>query len=183
MMEYVNIMEAARRCQVSDKTIRRWIHAHKLPARFPQSNRSEIAVSDLEPFLPRHPLGHVQEAPIESRIEVLEHRVQALEQQRQQLQSGSEAPKEKRPSRRETRTTSPLPKQFVSLLTFASQHNVAESKVQTHVEMGLLPAKRGEWMDRDGTMVMLALDTKGRRAFYQVYHGVPPFVECHQCPH
>jgi excisionase family DNA binding protein len=68
-MEYVNIMEAARRCQVSDKTIRRWIHAHKLPARFPQSNRSEIAVSDLEPFLPRQPPGHVQPAAIERRIE------------------------------------------------------------------------------------------------------------------
>ena len=84
-MEYVNIMEAARRCQVSDKTIRRWIHAHKLSARFPQSNRSEIAVSDLEPFLPRQAPGPVQEASIESRIAALERRVQALEQQVQQL--------------------------------------------------------------------------------------------------
>jgi hypothetical protein len=182
-MEYVNIMEAARRCQVSDKTIRRWIHAHKLPARFPQSNRSEIAVSDMEPFLPRHPPGPVQEASIESRIVVLEHRVQVLEQQVQQLLRRSEAPKTKGPSRRETRTSGPLPKRFVSLLTFAKHHNVAESKVQTHVEMGLLPAKRGEWTDVDGTVVMLALETKGRRTFYQVYHGVPPFVECNQCPH
>jgi hypothetical protein len=109
--------------------------------------------------------------------------VQALEQQLQPLLSRSEAPKTKRPSRRETRTTGPLPKRFVSLRAFASHHNVAEAKVQTHVEMGLLAAKRGEWTDRDGTMVMLALDTKGRRAFYQVYHGVPPFVECNQCPH
>ena len=44
-MEYVNIMEAARRCGVSDKTIRRWIHAEKLRARFPQPNRCEIAVA------------------------------------------------------------------------------------------------------------------------------------------
>jgi Helix-turn-helix domain len=50
--EYVNIMEAARRCGVSDKTIRRWIHAKKLHARFSQPNRCEIAVSDLVPFLP-----------------------------------------------------------------------------------------------------------------------------------
>src|SRR5450631_4303090 len=53
-VEYVNIMEAARRCQVSDKTIRRWIHAGKLRARSPQPNRCEIAVLDLEPFLPGH---------------------------------------------------------------------------------------------------------------------------------
>src|SRR5579883_3259289 len=47
-VEYVNIMEAARRCGVSDKTIRRWIHAQKLRAHFPQPNRCEIAMSDLE---------------------------------------------------------------------------------------------------------------------------------------
>jgi excisionase family DNA binding protein len=143
-MEHVNIMEAARRCQVSDKTIRRWIHSKKLPARFPQSNRSEIAVSDLEPFLPRQPPGHVQEAFIESRVVVLEHRVQVLEQQVQQLLRRSEAPKTKQPSRRAERTTGPLPKPFVPLLAFANHHNVAESKVLTHVDINLLPAKRGE---------------------------------------
>lgn len=45
-MEYVTIMEAARRCGVSDKTIRRAIHKGTLSARSPQPNRSEIAVSD-----------------------------------------------------------------------------------------------------------------------------------------
>jgi excisionase family DNA binding protein len=58
-MEYVNIMEAARRCQVSDKTVRRWIHAHKLPARFPHPNHCEIALGDLEPFLPGHLLSRL----------------------------------------------------------------------------------------------------------------------------
>jgi excisionase family DNA binding protein len=52
MVDYVNIMEAAQRCGVSDKTIRRWIHANKLRAHFPLPNRCEIAVSDLEPFVP-----------------------------------------------------------------------------------------------------------------------------------
>jgi excisionase family DNA binding protein len=53
-VDYVNIMEAAQRCGVSDKTIRRWIHANKLRAHFPLPNRCEIAVSDLEPFVPGH---------------------------------------------------------------------------------------------------------------------------------
>ncbi len=182
-MEYVTIMEAARRCQVSDKTIRRWIHADKLSARFPQSNRSEIAVSDLEPFLPRHPPGPVQEAAIESRIAVLEHRVQELEQQVQWLLSRPEAPRAKRPSRRETRTTGPLSKHLVPLLAFANRHNVAESKVLTHVDINLLPAKRGEWTDRDGAVVTLALDAKGRQVFYQLYRELPAFLACSQCPH
>ena len=77
-MEHVNIMEAARRCGVCDKTIRRAIHTGKLPARFLHPNRCEIAVSDLERFMPRQSPGPVQAAAIESRIEGLERRVQVL---------------------------------------------------------------------------------------------------------
>ena len=79
-MEYVNIMEAARRCAVSDKTIRRAIRKGTLPARFPKPNRCEIAVCDLERFTPRQASGQVQ-AEVESRIAALERRVQVLEHQ------------------------------------------------------------------------------------------------------
>jgi excisionase family DNA binding protein len=174
--EYVNIVEAARRCGVSDKTIRRAIHKGTLPARFPQLNRCEIALSDLEQFMPGQTPGHVQAAAIENRIA-------ALEQQVHHLLSRREAAKPDRPSRRVERLTGPLPKQFVPLLTFAERHNVAELTVQTHVEMGLLPVKRGEWTDAEGTMVMLAFDAKGRKAFYQLYRDLPHFTRCSQCPH
>lgn len=46
--EYVNIMEAARRCGLSDKTIRRAVAAHKLPVQRPKPNVVLIAVTDLE---------------------------------------------------------------------------------------------------------------------------------------
>jgi len=92
-VEYVNIMEAARRCGVSDKTIRRWIHAQKLQAQFPQPNRCEIAISDLEPFLP----GQGEE-PLENRVAALERQVQALERQVQQVLSRPEASRGQRPS-------------------------------------------------------------------------------------
>jgi len=82
------------------------------------------------------------------------------------------------------RTTGPLPKHLVSLLAFARLHNVAETKVRAHMDIDhLLPVKRGEWTDIDGTMVTLALDAQGRAAFYQLYQGVPPFMLCEQCPH
>jgi hypothetical protein len=81
------------------------------------------------------------------------------------------------------RTTGPLPKHLVSLLAFARGHNVAETRVQTHMNIGLLPVKHGEWTDTDGTGVTLALDGKGRAAFYQLYREVPPFLPCSQCPH
>ena len=77
----------------------------------------------------------------------------------------------------------PLPKKLVSLLTFARDHNIADATVQTHADMGLLPIKRGEWTDNDGTMVTLALDAKGKVAFSQLYQDMPSFVVCKRCPH
>jgi len=94
----------------------------------------------------------------------------------------SSSPKQRHRARAEP-TTGPLPKHLVPLLAFAGQHHVAETRVQTHVDIGLLPAKHGEWMDTDGTAVTLALDSSGRAAFYQLYRGVPPFLACPQCPH
>jgi hypothetical protein len=181
-MEYVNIMEAARRCGVSDKTIRRAIHKGILPARSPKPNRCEIAVCDLERFSPGPAPGQVQ-VFTEERIAALERRVQALEQQVLDLLNRPETGTSHRPSRRAERITGPLPRKLVSLLAFARLHSVAETRVLTHVDIGLLPVKRGEWTDHDGMMVTLALDAKGRQAFYQLYREVPPFLECLQCPH
>ena len=119
----------------------------------------------------------------ERRLAVLEERVQLLEHLVAEIHSWQEAPKPKRMGKARERTTGPLPQYLVSLLAFAQLHNVAEGKVQTHVEVGLLPAKRGEWTDSDGAKVTLALNGKGRQAFYQIYHDVPPFVRCDLCPH
>jgi excisionase family DNA binding protein len=177
-MEYITIMEAARRCGVSDKTIRRAIHKGTLPARSPKPNRCEIAVADLERFTP----GHVQVSTLD-RIAALERRVQVLEHQVLDLRNQPEAPMSLRSSRKAERATGPLPRNFVSLLAFARLHSVAETTVQTHVDITLLPAKRGEWTDHDGTVITLALDAKGRQAFYQLYREVPSFFQCSQCPH
>src|SRR6266498_986826 len=111
-MEYVNIMEAARRCQVSDKTIRRWIHTQKLRARYPHPNRCEIAVIDLIPFLP----GQGEES-IEIRIATLERQVQALERQVLQLLTSSAVSRAPSSSSRRprARTTGLLPRHLVSV--------------------------------------------------------------------
>lgn len=181
-MEYVTILEAARRCGVSDKTIRRAIHKGTLPARFPKPNRSEIAISDLEHFTPRQIPGHVQ-VSTEDRITALEQRVQVLEQQVLDLLNEPERGRSRRSSQKTERTTGPLSRNLVSLLAFAQFHNIPETKVLTHVDISLLPAKRGEWADIDGTVVTLALDARGRKAFYQLYREVPFFLACPQCPH
>jgi len=104
------------------------------------------------------------------------------EEARPPLPTRSSSPKPRhRPSAE--RTTGPLPRHLVSSLAFARHHNVAQTTVQTHMDIALLPAKRGEWTDTDGTVVTLALDAKGRAAFHQIYHDLPPFIPCKQCPH
>lgn len=179
---YVTIQQAARRCGVSSKTIQRAIQAAILPARYPKPNRCEIAISDLERIRPGHVSGDDPEL-LEQRVGALEVRVQHLEQLVGELLDRPVAPKRQKRAKARERTTRPLPRQLVSLLVFAERHCVAEARVRTHAEMGLLPVKRGEWTDTDGTVVTLALDAKGRHAFYRLYHGVPPFLECDLCPH
>lgn len=183
-VEYINIMEAARRCGVSDKTIRRWIHAQKLRAHFPQPNRCEIAISDLEPFLAGHLPGEGEES-VEDRVAALERQVQALEGQVQQLLSTQGASREQRlsASRKRHSTTGPLPRRLVSVLAFAELHRIPERKVLTHIDIRLLPVHRGAWTDHDGQEVALAFDAKERQAFHQLYHNLPLFVPCTRCPH
>ncbi len=182
--EYVNIMEAARRCGVSDKTIRRWIHAQKLRAQFPQLNRSEIAVSDLEPFLPGHLPGQSEE-PLKDRVAALEQQMLALERQVQQMLSKSGASRAERSSasRKRQPSTGPLPNHLVSVLAFAELHRIPEQKVLTHIDISLLPVHRGTWADHDGQPVTLAFDAKGQQAFHQLYHELSLFVSCKRCPH
>ena len=175
---YVTIQEAARYCGVSDKTIQRAIRAGTLLARYPQPNRCEIAVSDLDTFMP----GRVQ-TEMEHHVAALEQRVRQLEYLVAALQDKSDA--QIRPSRVKARErmTGSLPKSFVSLLAFAKLHGVAESTVQTHMDMGLLPVKRGAWRDAESTEVTLALDSSGRTAFYQLYRSFPHFMKCPRCSH
>ena len=182
--EYVNIVEAARRCGVSDKTIRRWIHAQKLRAQFPHPNQCKIAISDLEPFLPGHLPGQGNEL-LESRVAALEHQVQALERQVQQVLMRSATVGLERPSSRRPRerTTGSLPRHLVSVLALAELHRIPQQKVLTHIEVSLLPVHQGTWTDYDGQEVTLAFDAKGRRAFHHLYHEMPLFVPCSRCPH
>jgi excisionase family DNA binding protein len=149
--EYVNIMEAARRCGVSDKTIRRWIHAQKLRAQFPHPNRCEIAISDLEPFLPGHLPGQSEE-PLENRVAALECQVQALQRQVQQVLAGQEHPGNNVLLFRGNiaRPTGPLPRHLVPVLAFAELHRIPQQKVHAHIEISLLPVHKGIWTDHDG---------------------------------
>ncbi len=181
-MDYLTIMEAARRSGKSDKTIRRAIHKGLLAAHFPQPNRCEIAIKDLDAFLHGQVSGQLESLQ-EQRIAELEGRIQALEAQVQRLLEKPKALGAHRVTSPRERMAGLLPRHLVPLLPFAQMHNVSETTVQGAIEMGLLPVKRGSWTQRDGAPVALALDAKGQHALHQLYHDVPPFVACDQCPH
>src|SRR5260370_41887846 len=83
-MDYLTIMEAARRSGKSDKTIRRAIHKGLLAAHFPQPNRCEIAIKDLDAFLHGQVSGQLESLQ-QHRIAELEGRIPALEAQAQPL--------------------------------------------------------------------------------------------------
>jgi len=181
-MEYLTIMQAARRSGKSDKTIRRAIHKGLLAAHFPQPNRCEIAERDLALFLHGQVSGQ-PESVQEQRIAELEGRVQALEAQVQRLLEHPKALRAPRVTSPRERQAGLLPRHLVPLFPFAQMHQVSETSVHAAIEMGLLPVKRGSWTQQDGAPVALALDAKGQHALHQLYHDVSPFVACDQCPH
>jgi excisionase family DNA binding protein len=76
MAEYITIVEAARRVGLSDKTVRRAIHAGKLAARYPHPNKAKISASDLEAW---YATLHIRPGETRERLEALETRVGQLE--------------------------------------------------------------------------------------------------------
>src|SRR5262245_20305799 len=114
-LEYISVVEAARRYKVNEKTIRRALHAGAFPARVTKNHKYEIAVTDLEAWRNPPPEGTEQRmATMEQRIQELEQLVDTLLKTVQELQSPG-----KKPRLPKVRTTGSLPSRLVSLTDFA----------------------------------------------------------------
>src|SRR5437588_13044744 len=120
-MEYVTVVEGARRLGISEKTIRRAIHTGKLPARYPHKNRCEIAVSDLEAW--RQP--PTEPDATDHRLAELETRLHQVELQVQQLlQAQSISPVTQHPRAFAEVEAPALPGGLIPLQEFADLHAV-----------------------------------------------------------
>lgn len=75
MDEYISIAEAARRIGLSDKTIRRAIHAGKLEARYPHKNRAEVSLQALHAW---YSTLYVRPGETEDRLAALESQATIL---------------------------------------------------------------------------------------------------------
>lgn len=186
----MNVMQAAQYVGVSDKTIRRAIHAGKLRASYPKKNLAEIAVSDLEAWYagatirplsdetPTRLIALEQQMVSQAqRIQELEQLVDTLLQSVQALPSGR---KQRLPK---LRTTGSLPSGLASLAAFADLHGISQNTALTGVEIKLIPVHKGDWRAKDGSVITLALDAKGQAAFYRSYNSTATFTACPQCPH
>ncbi len=190
-MEYLSVVEAARRLDISEKTIRRAIHAGKLAARYPQPNRCEIALSDLEAW--RQPQAQQDEAM--QRITELERRVADLERQlqrvmlaQQAMTASSSQPLERSgtKTRGSPRASPPvqttLPDHLVTLPMFADRHGISRNETERRRSAGFIHAVKGSWIIGKHK-ITAALDAQGRHDFWVQFHASPGFQACNDCPH
>jgi hypothetical protein len=187
---YVSIQEAARRCDVSSKTIQRAIQAGKLIARYPKPNRCEIAISDLETLRSGHLSGHATNpASLESRIAELERRLSEIELLVEQLRHERQETKRravaKKPLASQPRVSTEdalLPEGLVLLQAFVALHAVSSNEADKRWKAGfihIVKHSRAEGKQHQ----TIALDGQGRRDFWVQFHATPGFRSCDQCPH
>jgi hypothetical protein len=173
MEEYVTIAEAARKLgDVSDKTIRRAIHSGKLAARYPQPNKAEVSVKDLQEW---YASRSVRPSETQDRLTALEARVEALESEAQALRSQLEAMATKKEPPKPATTA---PDGFTYLSDFCAQHFIpyqAATDLFPHMI-------RGQYITVQRRK-QAVIGPKGRRDFWVQLHTRPDFRACDDCPH
>ena len=175
-MEYVTVVEGARRLGISEKTIRRAIHAGKLPARYPHPNRCEIAVSDLESW--RHPPA--EQDVTDGRLAELESRLHQVELQVQHLLQAQRVPPDTHHPRAFAEAEAPtLPGDLISLQAFADMHAVNRNEAAQCWSKGFIAGQR----QGTGKRAPITIDIKGQRDFWVQFHETPGFRACDDCPH
>lgn len=172
--EYVNIMEAARRCKTSDKTVRRAIAAHKLPAQRPKPNVVLIAVSDLEVW---HDL---KTDTTDRRIATLEQQVQTLERQVQQLAKlvGQLSRQDTNKPDKPGQPLEPLA-EVMHLNRFADLHGVSRNEAEGLWKTGFIKGQREPGKRRGSILI----HSEGMCDFWVQFHDRPDFRACDHCPH
>jgi excisionase family DNA binding protein len=172
MEEYITIAEAARRIGLSDKTIRRAIHAGKLTARYPQPNRAEVSLQALHTW---HSSLHVRPGETQDRLVALEARVGQLESEVQALREqlvGKKAPSN-------PKLDTALPDGFVWLSDFADLHYVPRNEAQRLYDLHAIHGQKIGSARRSYP----AIGPRGRRDFWVQLHTRHDFRACDDCPH
>lgn len=174
--EYITIIEAARRIGMSDKTVRRAIRDGKLKARYPQPNRAEVSITDLEIW---HTGLHIRPGETQDRLKALEAQiakltahVATLESQLQDLQATGIRKK----ALPKTETTAP--EGFTYLSDFCALHFIPHQAADD-----LFPHMIHGQKIKIGHRLYPMIGPKGQHDFYVQLHTRPDFRSCDNCPH
>ena len=196
--EFITIAEAARRLGKSEKTLRRMVHSGKLTARYPVSNRAEIAISDIE-AMSRQSVQIETEAALTERIERLERQVIELQAMIAALSAPASA---FRPRAREIAASpSPLPGldaprsapspghlaqgipgDTIRVINFARVHGMSPDTVKFQIAHNHLDALEVPNPSRPGEKIRYFTIEQQRRAVELWQHN-PRFSRCKDCPH
>lgn len=191
--EFITIAEAARRLGKSEKTLRRMVHSGKLTARYPVSNRAEIAISDIE-ALSRQGVQVETEAAIAGRVERLERQVIELQATIERLSApGAPVARQRITARTLPDLDAPrsapvvsgvqgIPDGAVRVVDFARAHTMNEGTVKTQVYAGHLDAIAVDNLSRPGEKIRYFTIEQQRRAVELWQHN-PRFSQCKDCPH
>jgi hypothetical protein len=172
--EYVTIIEAARRVGMSDKTIRRAIHAGKLEARYPHKNKAEISIPDL---LSWHATLHVRPGETQDRLSALETRLADLEAEVQSLRRQLEVSPVAKKTPLPKIDTAP-PEGFMWLADFCVLHHVPYHAAEELFPRAIFGQRIGPKRHN-----YPAIGPKGQHDFYVQLHTRGDYVTCDDCPH
>ncbi len=119
------------------------------------------------------------EARYKQRITELEQELATYKQTRLPTPSLS---KKRATKKRRHSTIKTLPKSLVARNAFATLHNISEKQVSKEALAGRIATTEGKWLSNE-YVVTRALNEKGKRDFYEVFHQRSGFQACDQCPH
>jgi excisionase family DNA binding protein len=193
-MSEVTAIEAAHLTGHSERTIRRWIKAGKLPACQLAPNRYAIKVSDLhtgESVEQPSPLAllqaHIEELETRQAIQLdtLTQRINTLEGELTALKGELAALQQHAPASRKAPKSAPepLPAHYIYWRKFANQHGIAQNDLAAKIQQGFVHQVKGKWTLENGAPITEALDERGQHDAWVQYHSSASFRACDTCPH
>lgn len=203
-MGTLTLTEAARRLNVSAKTMRHYIDTGQVEATHNREHMpyfyeiTEESVEALAVILAAR-TKKVQAHTVLDTVEVLVARVEALERHIEMLKdriakleerevfTPAQARKEAAPRPKEyyeQRAPQKLAGDLIAASDFADLHNIPQTTMNKAIDTSRLPCVRGSWRKERGKgLINKALNAEGRHIFYLIYSTSERFHACAECPH
>jgi excisionase family DNA binding protein len=192
MPENLNLTQAARLLNVSDKTLRGWLNAGRFPGakRLINGNWS-IPKAEIEAYLEM--TGNTETISTPGLLKILDMFTQEIDALSKRIEALSEELHKPPPPSppidvysvvsppRSTGASGNLPPGYVALVSF--HHGIPETTVGRWRKADASRASIGDWRDSSGHLVKVALSPDQQRGFYNDFSLHKSFKRCPYCPH